>query len=94
MAEKAGAGKTGDSEMSKQEEINLERCAVVSCFHNLAYGGGPPEKRRCKKGREPDFSSHARAGKTRAPCGKEYESGIKNDAEKGVKGVTKALDRG
>lgn len=56
----------------------FDRCAFVSCANNLAYGGGPPELRRCKNGHGPRFSEMTRAGNTRVPCGKEFLSGVED----------------
>ena len=55
-----------------------DKCSVVSCFHNSAYGGGPPENRRCKLGHEPEGSYNLGTEKKPlvVPCPNEYVSGV------------------
>lgn len=57
---------------------DFDRCAFVSCAHNKAYGGGPPELRRCKNGHGPRLDLMSRAGNASVPCGKEFLSGAKD----------------
>jgi len=56
------------------------KCSIVSCVHNLAYGGGPPEQRRCKKGRTLGWAGKRNLKNAEkplmVPCGKVYESGV------------------
>ena len=62
------------------EEKQSDKCSVVSCVHNLAYGGGPPEMRRCRRGHEQRESYNL--GSERKPlvipCGNEYKSGVED----------------
>lgn len=62
------------------EQKELGKCSVVSCAHNLAYGGGPPEMRRCTLGRSPDFDSVLNIGsekrQIKIPCAGTYRSGV------------------
>lgn len=58
------------------------KCSLVSCVHNLAYGGGPPDERRCnKKGGTSGWAQKRNVGTPEkpvvVPCGKVYESGVR-----------------
>ena len=64
------------------EEKELGKCSVVSCVHNLAYGGGLSEMRRCRLGRSPDFDTVLNIGSEKrqiqTPCVGKYTSGVED----------------
>ena len=64
------------------DEKQSDKCSVVSCIHNSAYGGGPPEMRRCRLGRSPDFDTVLNIGSEKrqiqTPCVGTYRSGVED----------------
>lgn len=64
--------------MSAKKKEVADRCAIVSCVCNRAYGGGPPELRRCENGHGIRLGDSICVRGLKLPCRGEYESGVKN----------------
>ena len=56
------------------DEKQSDKCSVVSCSHNSAYGGGPPEMRRCRRGHEQQWGYNLGSQKKPLviPCPQQY----------------------